>query len=119
MATDAAKHAAHSLEEVGKGKNTERAAVFEVVEDAVADFGDEGEIVAIARGGGAAQGFIDPCGIVADHRLVGNFESGKSMREADHGRGYLKSLRCIGSCRERRSRAWISRMNSPTSSNWR
>ena len=31
--------------------------------------------------------------------------------------GYLKSFRCIASVRARFSRAWISRMNSPTSSN--
>lgn len=84
LAADAAEHALDALEEVLDGEEAPGALVLEVVEDAVADVVDEGEVGAVGFFGGAGESLVDPLGPVGGHLVAANFEDGKFSYEADH-----------------------------------
>ena len=84
VATDFAKHDAHAFVEVFEREHPKRAAVLEVVHHAVANVVDKGKVVAVARDGRPAQGFVNPLGAVADHMMVAYFEHGEVADDADH-----------------------------------
>ena len=84
VTTDFAKHDAHAFVEVFEWENPKRAAVLEVVHHAVANVVDKGEVVAVARDGRPAQGFVNPLGVVAHHMMVADFEYGEVADDADH-----------------------------------
>ena len=84
VATDFAKHDAHAFVEVFERENPKGAAVLEVVHYAVANVVDKGKVVAVARDGRPAQGFVNPLGVVAHHMMVADFEHGEVADDADH-----------------------------------
>lgn len=84
VTTDFSKHDAHAFIEVFEWKNTKGAAVLEVVHHPVANVVDKGEVLAVARDGRPAQGFVNPLGVVAHHMMVADFEYREVTDDADH-----------------------------------
>ena len=84
IAANAPQHPLHALEEILQREHTPRALVLEVVQDAVADVVDEGEIGAVAGLGGALEGDVDPFGPVACYLVAANLEDGEFSDETDH-----------------------------------
>lgn len=84
FAADTDKHVAHPVVEVGEGEEAEWALGFKVVLDASADVVDKGEIVAIGSGSRAAQGDIEPVGVVLDHLMSADLDGRTCADEGDH-----------------------------------
>ena len=67
-------------------KQAERALGFQVLDDAVADFLNKRKIDVIGGHSGPAQGVIEPGGIVVEHLIAADLESGAVADEGDHVR---------------------------------
>ncbi len=76
-ATNFSQHGLHSFEEVFDWENLKGASVFKIVNDSVADIGDEGKVVAVACVGSARECFVDPVGGVSGDVLMSDLEGGK------------------------------------------
>jgi hypothetical protein len=62
----------------------ERALGFEVFHDPAADVRHEGEVLVVRGAGGAAEGGIQPGGVVVDHLVATDLKGGAVADEGDH-----------------------------------
>ena len=84
IAANTPQHPLHALEEILQREHAPRALVLKVVQDAVADIVDKGEIGAVAGLGRALEGDVDPFRPVACYLVAANLEDGEFSDETDH-----------------------------------
>lgn len=85
LAADFHQHPAHALEEILKVQQLERAFGFQIEGDAAADVLDEGEVPVIGGDGRAADGVVQPGGVIVDHLMAADLQGGAIADEGDHG----------------------------------